>query len=1019
MPGRVRTVAYGPPAFAALAEAVEAAKEADPLAPVHVVVASRRAAFDLRRRLARAGGRTGLVNVRLEPLADLAASLASRAGLLGERRPATAAALAAAARGALRASPGRLAAVAAHPSTEAELATVYLDLRRHEDGLAALARLERHDRDLVRLVRAMRAALEPRFHDDVDRLEAARRALESWPEGRIGSVVVHLPEDLSPAERRLLAALGRAGALTVHVGLVGDPAADAPAAELVRELVAAGLTLVGELPDPPSPGEADTAVAGLRVLEAEDPDAEVRAAVRLLLERLEAGAEPARLALLCTSWRRYASRAAACLEEAGLAWNGPSPRRLADAPTARVLACLLALAEGGLSRSGVVALLAAGPVRDPDGGLAPLGEWDRCSRLAGVVGGDAAAWRRQLGALVEEASVEARRRSGKGADGTEVAPGGGAERAELAATALARFVTGLEARLAAGTRLARWSGFVEWAASLLRAYLGPDEERASWPGFAGPADRAVVGALESLAELDGLDPSPDLTRFSAAVARALDRSAAPSGHLGSGILLAPLELAAGLDLDSAVVLGCVEGALPRRARSSPLLGQAQRRALGLAAASAAEVVVADRRRLLAAARSCVRAVVALPRRDGTTGRRPVRSRFVPAPAGDGLPARSSWPPIGRDELEVALLERARRGGEPLARHFLVGRAPQLRAGLELIGGRQAFGPYSGRVGVRGLAETLATRAFSPTTLERYATCPFAYFLEHELGCEVVDPPEARLDLDPRERGRILHEVLERFVRELVEAPVEEAGDGPGSEARLAAIAEEVFARYERLGRTGRPALWLRRRRQLLALLEAERRRDAARRAASGAVPVAVERSFGMAGQPPVRLRIAGRELAFRGTIDRIDRAPDGTLAVIDYKSGAPNDFAGLERDPVDAGRHLQLPLYGLAARSLDGEPARVAATYRFLDHGGDRFGIEVDEATVRRLEEVLTVLVSSIDAGCFPLRPGRAERGGFAHCRRCDFDRLCVADRARAWDEARAAPELAAYVSLVEQAGDA
>ena len=59
-----------------------------------------------------------------------------------------------------------------------------------------------------------------------------------------------------------------------------------------------------------------------------------------------------------------------------------------------------------------------------------------------------------------------------------------------------------------------------------------------------------------------------------------------------------------------------------------------------------------------------------------------------------------------------------------------------------------------------------------------------------------------------------------------------------------------------------------------------------------------------------------------GKADRIDRLPDGTLAIVDYKTGAPP--SGRE---VEAGYALQLGTLGLMARAgafakVQGEPVR-------------------------------------------------------------------------------------------------
>src|SRR5690606_22980573 len=73
------------------------------------------------------------------------------------------------------------------------------------------------------------------------------------------------------------------------------------------------------------------------------------------------------------------------------------------------------------------------------------------------------------------------------------------------------------------------------------------------------------------------------------------------------------------------------------------------------------------------------------------------------------------------------------------------------------------------------------------------------------------------------------------------------------------------------------------------------------------------------------LEVRGVEL--RGKADRIDRLPDGTLAIVDYKTGAPP--SGRE---VEGGFALQLGTLGLMARAgafqdlsgqtVRGEPTR-------------------------------------------------------------------------------------------------
>jgi hypothetical protein len=51
-------------------------------------------------------------------------------------------------------------------------------------------------------------------------------------------------------------------------------------------------------------------------------------------------------------------------------------------------------------------------------------------------------------------------------------------------------------------------------------------------------------------------------------------------------------------------------------------------------------------------------------------------------------------------------------------------------------------------------------------------------------------------------------------------------------------------------------------------------------------------------------------IKIRGYIDRVDRAPDGSLRVIDYKAGSSR----ISARELEEGTRLQLPLYALAAQ---------------------------------------------------------------------------------------------------------
>ena len=95
----------------------------------------------------------------------------------------------------------------------------------------------------------------------------------------------------------------------------------------------------------------------------------------------------------------------------------------------------------------------------------------------------------------------------------------------------------------------------------------------------------------------------------------------------------------------------------------------------------------------------------------------------------------------------------------------------------------------------------------------------------------------------------------------------------------------------------------------------------------GFVPLAQEAAF----LDNDSLTVTDGDDAFRvhGFIDRVDRAPDGGLRIIDYKTGGPAAFTV---KAVVEGKKLQLPLYALAAEQALGLGPVVDGFYWHVQH---------------------------------------------------------------------------------------
>ncbi|QIG80058.1 double-strand break repair protein AddB [Stakelama tenebrarum] len=251
----------------------------------------------------------------------------------------------------------------------------------------------------------------------------------------------------------------------------------------------------------------------------------------------------------------------------------------------------------------------------------------------------------------------------------------------------------------------------------------------------------------------------------------------------------------------------------------------------------------------------------------------------------GLAAHDFAGALGAQQV---LLTRARRDASAptIASRFWL-RLQALSGGLardaELAGWLAAIddpGEYQpqGRPGPAPPAEA-RPKVISVTEVDRLKADPYAFYARRMLALSPLDP----VDADPSAawRGTAAHEVLEKWFAE----------DGCDP-ARLHERARAMFA-----GEGTHPlmrALWQPRLMEAIDWIA----KELTRQMAEGRTVLGVEQKGS--------IQFAGVRLT--GKYDRIDRMPDGTLGIVDYKSGKPPSAAA-----VQAGYSLQLGLIGLIA----------------------------------------------------------------------------------------------------------
>jgi RecB family exonuclease len=980
-----------------LRDAVVAAKAGEPLAPVTVIVSANSVGVSARRMLASGElgpltdrGR-GVVGVNFLTVLRLAELLGAPRLARDRRRPVSTPVVASAVRGALARAPGIFAPVAEHPATEEALVAAHRELADLTDEqLDVLAAQSPRAHDIVRLHRATRAALAPRWYDESDLMAAACEAIaqEQSVLRDLGAVILYAPQRVSAPAARLLRAWAETHPLHVIVALTGVANADAP--------VRASLERIGVKLD--ERVDVIEPVPATKVVSTSDADDEVRTIVRGVVDAMREGTPLEQMAVLYGPAEPYARLLDEHLALAGIVRNGASVRTLSDCVLGRALLRLIDLAEGAFRRDDVCAFLASAPALDGNGRSVPAIEWERITRKAGVVGG-LDEWRQRLDAY-----------------GASLGNNEFEERERARARALRSFVDLLAVELSTGDRPKSWAAATAWAHRLVRRFLGDDARRAPWPAIERDAARRVELALDRLGGLDSVDNAPTLDTFRRTLALELDASRSLVGRLGEGLLVGPVSFALGVELERVWVCGLAEGVFPTVPHDDPLLGDAERSALDGELRLRAEYTDDAERHVLAALASTRGARVGTwPRGDLRRTSERVPSRFLASSTAAPVEEIASYAhgvvvapfPATRHELGV----RAALG----AAAWIRAETPVAR-GRELLDARlsRMFTRFDGNLGALGerlqrVSPLDNPRATSPTRLEAWVGCPHAYLMSAVLYVEPVERPETIWQMSPLDRGSLVHEVLEQFVAE-----------GEFDRVRLRALAEAACAVAEGRGITGRRLLWERDRRVLLAELDEFFDADAAWRAERGAQPLAAELSFGFAndGREPVEVRWDdGRVLRLRGKADRIDVTAAGELLVVDYKTGKPDAYKALTHEnPVGVGDHLQLPVYAHAALGAYPGHDAVSAYYWFVGRGNNQhIGYRVDDSVDDEFRVAVRTIAEAIEGGIFVAHPPPPGPTPFVLCQFCDPDGMGTSDAWRAWERKYAAPELAPYRALIEE----
>lgn len=414
----------------------------------------------------------------------------------------------------------------------------------------------------------------------------------------------------------------------------------------------------------------------------------------------------------------------------------------------------------------------------------------------------------------------------------------------------------------------------------------------SWPGTATltSAEFQLVNRwrdlLNELAKTAIVEPRLRLDQAAERLASlAEDVIFQPEGEGGLVSLMGTLE-AAGMRFDHLWVSGLHAGVWPPARNPSPLISRELQKKHGMPDATPADTMAFSRKVLHRLCGSAPAVVLSWPTSDGESEL--AASGFLDAIPHESYrgPGDPGWHAADFCSVDSQLA---------VARDS----APAVAAG-EIVRG----GAY---------------------TVQRQSVEPFAAFVYGRLGVTQLDPIEP--GISPRLRGNVIHDALATLYADRPsQADIRSWGDtelerqlGAAIDSALAApmrYADETLARLLSLERKRLFGLL---RKFLAEELERQEYRVAE-----------VEKT--------IDYHESGVRLELR--IDRIDRLADGTVLVIDYKTGAPKNLVNREGDPLD----LQLVVYADALEEPVGGIAIINVDSRSISYRGTGGSVEWDAA---------------------------------------------------------------------------
>ena len=633
--------------------------------------------------------------------------------------------------------------------------------------------------------------------------------------------------------------------------------------------------------------------------------------------------------------------------------------------------------------------------------------WERLLVDAAVIGGRDR-WERRINGL----EVELRLKSAALIRDEPQSPRASAiERTLRELSHLKNFALPIVERLSQFPKEAHWGEWLKILQSLAPIVLRNPER--------------VLPVLGEMMPLEGVGPVSLFEVRKVLLDRLATLEPSPPDYRYGHVFVAQTGRVRAYSFDIVFIPGLAEQIFPRRPREDPILLDNLRELVGPNLRNQAERVSEERLLLrLCAGAVSKRLYLSYPRLDVAQGRPRVPSFYaldidraitgeVPRVetfeyrAGEEGSARLAWPApsdpnraIDSIEHDLSVIGSLLSGPPEKTKgraRYLLDLNENLARSLRTRFARWNRKSWTGFDGLCGVSQTtvdlfshhrLTERSYSASSLQKFAACPYQFYLS---AIQALGPRREVVSierLDPLTRGAILHRIQAELLRHLLnqkQLPLSSANYDYAL-LSLDRIIRQTEQQYRDTLAPAIPSVWndeIEGLRTDLLLWVKQMCTET-----SNWLPIHFELSFGIpdgAQRDPASFNTVGtvaKRFKLHGIVDLIEeRSTDHNLRITDYKSGEARTPQSVV---VAGGEVLQPTLYALAVESLVKRPVVEGRLYYCTATGGfAERAVTMNAQTRLTAEEVLKIIDNAVAQPFLP--PAPRERA----CSLCDFQVVC------------------------------